>query len=39
MDNNTQIIPLPRNARNVLRFLKVSYRVYAGDPLWVAPLL
>ena len=39
MENNIQIIPLPRTPREVLRFLKVSYRVYDGDPLWVAPLL
>ncbi len=39
MENNIEILSLPRAPRNVLRFLKVSYRVYDGDPLWVAPLL
>ncbi|MGD1086368.1 MAG: N-acetyltransferase [Verrucomicrobiota bacterium] len=38
-DNNIEIVPLPRDARNVLRFLKVSYGIYRGDPYWVAPLL
>jgi GNAT superfamily N-acetyltransferase len=39
MDNPIQIVPLARTAAQVLRFLKVSYRIYAGDPYWVAPLL
>ncbi len=39
MENPIQIIPLSRDARPVMRFLKVPYRVYANDPLWVAPLL
>ena len=39
MDNNTEIVPLSRNARQVLRFLKVSYGIYRDDPHWVAPLL
>ena len=39
MENHIEIIPLPRTARSVLRFLKVAYRIYAGDRLWVAPLL
>jgi hypothetical protein len=39
MDNNIEIVPLPRAARPVLRFLKVSYRIYQDDPHWVAPLL
>ena len=30
---------LSRNARQVLRFLKVSYGIYGDDPHWVAPLL
>ena len=33
------IVPLQRTSRNVLRFLKVSYRIYRDDPHWVAPLL
>ena len=39
MENPIQIVPLSRDARPVMRFLKVRYRVYANDPLWVAPLL
>ena len=39
MGNNTEIVPLSRNARDVLRFLKVSYGIYRDDPHWVAPLL
>jgi len=39
MENNLEIIALPRTPRNVRRFLNVSYRVYDGDPHWVAPLL
>lgn len=39
MSSPLAIVPLPRRARQVLRFLKVSYRVYRDDPCWVAPLL
>jgi hypothetical protein len=37
--NTIAIVSLPRDARNVLRFLKVSYGIYGDDPYWVAPLL
>jgi GNAT superfamily N-acetyltransferase len=39
MSTDIQIIPLSRNPRDVMRFLKVSYRIYGKDPNWVAPLL
>ena len=39
MGNTTEIILLSRNARQVLRFLKMSYGIYRDDPHWVAPLL
>lgn len=39
MSNAIQMVPLSRNSRDVLRFLKVSYDIYRGDPHWVAPLL
>jgi hypothetical protein len=39
MNNDIQIVPLARNSRDVLRFLKVSYGIYRSDPNWVAPLL
>lgn len=39
MNNGIQIVPLSRNSRDVLRFLKVSYGIYRDDPHWVAPLL
>ena len=39
MSNDIRIVPLSRNSRDVLRFLKVSYRIYRDDPNWVAPLL
>jgi hypothetical protein len=39
MSNDIQIVPLSRNSRDVLRFLKVSYGIYRDDPHWVAPLL
>ena len=38
-DRNLEIISLPRNPANSLRFLKVSYAIYGKDPNWVAPLL
>jgi hypothetical protein len=37
--SDLQILPLTRNTRDVDRFLQVSYGIYDGDPLWVAPLL
>lgn len=39
MNDDIQIVPLSRNSRDVLRFLKVSYGIYQDDPNWVAPLL
>jgi len=39
MGGNIDIVPLPRQSREVLRFLKVSYGIYRNDPYWVAPLL
>ena len=39
MGDNIEIVLLPRHARHVLRFLKVSDHVYRDDPFWVAPLL
>jgi hypothetical protein len=39
MSTDIQIVPLSRNSRDVMRFLKVSYRIYRDDPNWVAPLL
>ena len=39
MSTDIQIVPLSRNSRDVLRFLKVSYGIYRDDPHWVAPLL
>src|SRR5258708_4708075 len=37
--NNIEILPLSRNSRDIMRFLKVSYGIYESDPHWVAPLL
>jgi GNAT superfamily N-acetyltransferase len=39
MSNDIQMVPLSRGSRDVARFLEVSYGIYRGDPLWVAPLL
>jgi hypothetical protein len=39
MSNDTQVVPLSRSPRDVLRFLRVSYSIYRDDPHWVAPLL
>jgi len=39
VNSNTEIIPLSRTARDVRRFLNVSYGIYRNDPHWVAPLL
>jgi hypothetical protein len=38
-EQNVEIVSLPRNPANSLRFLEVSYNIYNGDPNWVAPLL
>ena len=39
MSTEIQIVPLSRNPRDVMRFLKVNYGIYQDDPHWVAPLL
>jgi ribosomal protein S18 acetylase RimI-like enzyme len=39
MSPSVEIIPLERNPRDVDRFLRVPYGIYANDPNWVAPLL
>lgn len=39
MSDAVQIQKLSRSSRDVSRFLRVSYRIYGDDPLWVAPLL
>ena len=39
MNTPVEILPLTRQPRDVMRFLKVSYEIYRGDPVWVAPLL
>jgi len=39
MSDSIQIVPLARRPAEVSRFLELSYRIYAGDPHWVAPLL
>ncbi len=39
MSNDIQVVPLSRGARDVMRFLQVSYGIYENDPHWVAPLL
>ena len=39
MNNEIEIIQLSRTSRDISRFLQVSYRIYRGDPYWVAPLL
>lgn len=39
MSTETQIVSLSRSKRDVARFLEVPYRVYDGDPYWVAPVL
>jgi GNAT superfamily N-acetyltransferase len=39
MKPELQILELPRQTREIDRFLKVSYGIYASDPHWVAPLL
>jgi hypothetical protein len=39
MSQHLEVRPLDRTVGSIRRFLKVSYRVYHEDPLWVAPLL
>ncbi len=39
MGNDVELVPLSRSARDVRRFLNVSYVIYRDDPNWVAPLL
>jgi GNAT superfamily N-acetyltransferase len=39
MSHDTEIVSLTREPRDVMRFLKVAYRIYDTDPNWVAPLL
>ena len=39
MSAELKVIPCPRSARDIRRFLQVSYGIYNGDPHWVAPLL
>jgi GNAT superfamily N-acetyltransferase len=39
MQNQVNIVALARTSRDIMRFLEVSYPVYANDPHWVAPLL
>jgi hypothetical protein len=39
MSDEVEILPLSRKSRDIVRFLKVSYGIYADDPHWVAPLL
>lgn len=39
MATSIQIIPLTRAPKDVDRFLKVAYPIYAADPHWVAPIL
>ena len=39
MSHKLQIVPCLRSARDINRFLQVSYAIYNEDPHWVAPLL
>ncbi len=39
MNDNLQIVGLSQRPQDILRFLRVSYGIYEGDPHWVAPLL
>jgi ribosomal protein S18 acetylase RimI-like enzyme len=39
MNHDIQVLPLSRSSRDIDRFLRVSYAIYAADPNWVAPLL
>jgi len=38
MSSELVVLPVSRSARDVSRFLNVSYGIYRGDPHWVAPL-
>ena len=39
MSEQIEIVALSRGARDIMRFLKVSYAIYVRDPYWVTPLL
>jgi hypothetical protein len=39
MSNAIEVIRLTPGARDIMRFLKVSYEIYQNDPYWVAPPL
>jgi GNAT superfamily N-acetyltransferase len=39
MSHDIEIVSLTREPRDVMRFLKMAYRIYGSDPNWVAPLL
>ena len=39
MISTIQIIALPRQPREISRFLELAYAIYGADPHWVAPLL
>jgi len=39
MSKSVEVLRLDRTSRDIDRFLRVSYRIYDRDPLWVAPLL
>lgn len=39
MSDLVEIAPLPMDSSSVSRFLRLAYRIYDGDPHWVAPLL
>jgi ribosomal protein S18 acetylase RimI-like enzyme len=39
MSNDIQILEISRDSRGIMRFLNVSYGIYANDRNWVAPLL
>ncbi len=39
MTQPIEILPLARDGRGLRRFLRVPYRIYDGDPHWVAPLM
>ena len=38
MSNRTEVVPLTRTSHEIRRFLRVSYKIYSKDSLWVAPL-
>lgn len=39
MSSPVEIIPLPRQPREIRRFFKLAHALYTGDPNWVAPLV